>query len=167
MSSLYLRKYISVDAQEQEGHIQGYASTYDVDHEKDRFIPGAFTQSLFNWQKKGRWPHLYWEHDQEEILGFFKDVKEDTKGLFVQGKLFLDIPSGQKAQKAISKGKIGLSIGFYLIKSSYDAQGIRCLHDVDLREISLVSRPCNPHAKLDHQKSIYQELEALKQALQV
>lgn len=167
MSHLYLRKSMPIHLEWKDGKIKGYASTYDVDHANDRIMPGAFKKSLSQWEQKARWPLLYLEHDPEDPIGFFHEVTEDTKGLFVLGKLLLELESAKKAQKAIMRGKTGLSIGFYVFKS-HKQRGIRYISELGLKEISLVSDPCNPQAQIepvDSMKDLARAFRDLKQTL--
>lgn len=152
----------------EEGVFWGYASTHDVDRSGDQILPGAFTKTLANWkQQRGRFPHLYWEHDLEEVIGLCQELKEDKNGLYIKGKLLVEIPQARYVYHLLQEGLDGLSIGFFTVRSEYTA-GIRKISEVDLREVSLVSNPCNQEALIYEYKTTHEmtlALHRLKQAL--
>ncbi|ETZ06876.1 putative prohead protease [Holospora obtusa F1] len=136
-----------------QGIFSGYASTYIKDNAGDKIMPGAFQKTLWNWKtKKHRFPHIYWEHDIEEPIGICLKLKEDEKGLFLEGKFLQDFPKAKEAMKSIQQGKRGLSIGFFVQKCLFD-QGTRCITELLLKEISLVQFPCNENARIEEIKS--------------
>jgi HK97 family phage prohead protease len=136
-----------------KGTFSGYASTYSLDQNDDQIMPGAFSRSLAQWrQTRKRFPHLYWEHDFEEVIGVCQSLKEDAKGLKIRGKLLMDIPLAEKAYTHLQKGLNGLSIGFYPTRT-LTTQGVRYIHELVLKEISLVENPCNPEARIHEHKS--------------
>lgn len=144
----YGNAFVSVKSLHKSGTFWGYASTPSLDFSKDRVLQGAFQKSLDKWKHRGRWPHLYFEHDIEEFVGTCVDVQEDDHGLYIEGKLFLELSKAQDVYKNLCEGNEGLSIGF-LIKKTYIAQGIRHIVEGDLKEISFVNHPCNPHARVE------------------
>ncbi len=158
---------------EDQGHFSGYASTHTVDQVRDRVLPGAFSKTLSQWKsKKGRFPHIYWEHDADEIIGVCKHMKEDDHGLYVQGKLLMDLPKAQQAYSSLQRGINGLSIGFFALKS-FSQGGIRHIKEADLKEVSFVQNPCNDQARVHEYKSehscnnddLMAHIERLKQTL--
>lgn len=140
---------------QEEGFFRGYASTYRVDRVQDQIMPGAFTRTLYTWQTEhNRYPHLYWEHDAWEFIGTCQTLKEDEDGLFIEGKLSMDLPKAQAAYRLMKEGKQGLSIGFYILKST-QTNGIRQIHDLQLQEVSVSEHPCNPDAQIHEVKSTH------------
>ena len=138
---------------EGQGEFSGYASTHQVDHADDRILAGAFSKTLARWtSKKGRFPHIYWEHDKEEIIAVCKHLQEDEHGLYVQGKLLMDLPKAQQAYTSLQRGINGLSIGFFVMKA-FSNNGIRTIQEAELKEISFVQRPCNDSARIHEYKS--------------
>ncbi|WP_165780837.1 HK97 family phage prohead protease [Holospora curviuscula] len=137
-----------------QGIFSGYASTYTPDAVGDQMVPGAFQKTLWAWKKKKkRFPHVYWEHDIEEPIGVCLQLKEDEKGLFIQGKLLQDFPKTKEALQSIQWGRRGLSIGFFVQGCHFNG-GTRCITEVLLKEISLVKFPCNSDAVVEEIKSI-------------
>lgn len=145
-----------------KGTFSGYASTYSLDRHNDQIMPGAFSRSLEQWKKnRKRFPHLYWEHDCEEVIGICQSLKEDEKGLKIKGKLLMDIPLAQKAYSYLDKGRNGLSIGFYPTRT-ITHKGVRHIHELVLKEISIVETPCNPEARIHEHKSEQEYIQALR-----
>jgi HK97 family phage prohead protease len=151
---------------EQEGLFRGYASTYDIDQSKDQILPGAFSRTLKQWKnKKGRYPHLYWEHDFEEIIGLCHELKEDSCGLYIEGKLLLEIPKAQEVYAHLQKGYDGLSIGFFPVHCNTKGN-IRQIAELDLKEISFVHNPCNTQATIhEYKNNILHLLKNLKKKI--
>lgn len=137
----------------EQGLFWGYASTHTIDHVQDQILPGAFTQTLHHWKShKGRFPHIYWEHDPEEVIGWCKELREDGVGLHIEGKLLMDLPKAQEAYALLPTGRNGLSIGFYALDVE-KKQDIRQIRKVALHEVSLVQKPCNVQARIHGYKS--------------
>ncbi|MGL5784822.1 MAG: HK97 family phage prohead protease [Alphaproteobacteria bacterium] len=136
---------------ESKGAFSGYASVFHVtDFCRDQILPGAFQFSLKTWKTKGKWPFLLWQHRMENPIGFWTHIQEDDRGLFVNGQLLLEIQQAQEAY-ALMKANVleGLSIGFKpIVAKKDDHQRVRKLFQVDLVEISLVTFPANPEARL-------------------
>lgn len=133
----------------ENGCFSGYASVFNVeDHQHDVVLPGAFAQSLQNIREKKRHIKLLWQHHPEQPIGVFTQIKEDKKGLYVEGKLLLDIEKGREVYSLLKSGAVdSMSIGYHPITYYYDeAKQIRYLQQVDLWEISLVTFPANDQA---------------------
>jgi len=141
-----------------EGVFEGYASTYDnKDSHQDVMRPGAFRRTLSQFRSQKKWPHLLWQHKQDEPLGMFEDIIENPKGLYVVGRLLLELQRAREAYALMKQGIIsGLSIGFYPVLSRYQAaQKARHIFQVNLVEISLVTIPANAKARVHHVKSCH------------
>ena len=142
-----------------EGLFSAYASIFDnVDYENDTVIKGAFTKSIAE-----KTPVMLWNHNTAEPIGIWTTVKEDDKGLYVEGKLLInEIARAKEVYSLLKEGAVsGLSIGYSVNDYTYDDKGIRQLKDVTLHEISLVSIPCNDEARVISVKSI-DDLTTLK-----
>lgn len=150
-----------------KGTFWGYASTYTLDQGNDQILPGAFSATLAQWkQEKNRYPHLYWDHDFEEVIGICQEMREDEHGLYVKGKLLLDIPKAVEAYLYLEQGINGLSIGFYPVRF-ITKNGIRYIAELTLKEVSFVDAPCNPEAEIYEYKKddLRQALARLKKTL--
>lgn len=138
----------------EEGEFEGYASTFgDIDNGGDVVMKGAFTESL-----KKRQPKMLLQHDSGQIIGEWKDLREDDKGLFARGKILkgIGIPEADKAYSLV-KAKLldAMSIGFRTVKASPRGKTsvIREIHEAELWEISLVTFPMNPKAVVTSAKN--------------
>lgn len=148
-------------ADHRPGVFWGYASTYTLDKVRDIMMPGAFAASLDHWQKvQGHWPNVYLEHDLYAMIGVCDDLREDAKGLYVQGRLLPEIPAARKAYALLKKGMRGLSIGFQVVHAEHH-KGQRLIHQVALKEISLVHNPCNPLAHVHEYKNTFSRIHPL------
>jgi uncharacterized protein len=125
--------------------IEGYASLFGVeDLAGDVVRAGAFAASL----RRGAPIPMLLQHRGGRIAGRWTQAREDGRGLFVRGLVDPDAAAGATALKLIDDQALtGLSIGF--IASDWAARPGRGreLRIVELREISLVSRPMLPQAR--------------------
>ena len=133
----------------QTGLIEGYASLFQVaDLGHDMVMPGAFTDTL---RRKGaQGIRMLWQHDPAEVIGTWLDLRETALGLQVRGVLNTQVQRGREALALLQGGAIsGLSIGFET-KGSQQPRGtaLRRLTRIDLWEISLVSFPMLPQARV-------------------
>ncbi|MEM9343443.1 MAG: HK97 family phage prohead protease [Pseudomonadota bacterium] len=134
-----------------EGHvIEGYASVFgQTDRGGDIVQQGAYARSLKSLQADGRRVKMLWQHDPAEPIGVWDDVREDAKGLYVKGRLLAETARGREASVLIEAGAIdGLSIGYRTVKSQKDDKGRRVLADLELWEVSLVTFPMLPEARV-------------------
>ncbi len=141
-------------AAEADGVFSGYASLFDkVDLARDRVIRGAFRQTLARRGAGG--VRMLWQHDPAEPIGVWTLIEEDHKGLFVRGRLLTDVARGREALALMRQGALdGLSIGFRTSKARKDPRsGVRELTEIDLWEISLVTFPMLPEARVARVKS--------------
>lgn len=131
-----------------DGSFEGYASLFGVpDSINDVVVKGAFAGSL-----DARPPmqiRMLREHDPRVIVGVWRDITEDDKGLRVKGQLLLDVPAAQETHTLMKAGVLdGLSIGFNTIKAQNNETGQRELQEVDLWEISVVTFPMQDIARV-------------------
>jgi hypothetical protein len=132
-----------------DGTFSGYASLFGTpDLTNDVVAPGAFARSL---EKRGtRGIKLLFQHDAAEPIGLWLDIREDRRGLFVHGHLVHEIARAREVHALMRAGALdGLSIGFRTVKSRRDAHsGLRRLLEIDLWEISIVTFPMHPGARI-------------------
>lgn len=139
------------------GQFEGYGSTFgNVDLGGDVVMKGAFKDSLAEYRKSGEWPQMFWMHRPDQIPGKWLDMHEDAKGLKAKGELLpttvgkdVDILMKARAVRALS---IGFSID---AQEDYEFRdGVRLIHRANLWEVSPVSMPMNPKAKISSVKSV-------------
>jgi len=142
---------------------EGYASTFNnIDHGDDVVIRGAFSNSL---AKNSQVPIL-WQHQMSEVIGVSVQLYEDDKGLFIKGNLPKDdtLVSG----RIIPQMKVGsikeMSIGFFTKNYDMAKDGIRLLKEIDLFEVSLVTKAMNSRALVTGFKS-FETLRDIEQTL--
>jgi hypothetical protein len=137
---------------DQDGTFEGYASVFGVvDQGMDVVARGAFMKTLGKRRVK-----MLWQHDMAQPIGVWDDIQEDERGLFVRGRLLKEVDKGREAMALLRAGAIdSMSIGYRTIEAMPEAEGrVRKLTEVDLYEISLVTFPMLPDAKVTAVKSI-------------
>lgn len=135
----------------QEGHvIAGYASLFGaVDQGNDIVAPGAYGASLKALAGKGARVKMLWQHDPTQPIGVWDEVREDAKGLWVKGRVLDSVEKGREAIALIEAGAIdGLSIGYRTRKATKNTKGQRLLNELELWEVSLVTFPMLPSARI-------------------
>ena len=140
---------------DQDGVFEGYASVFGVvDQGMDVVERGAFRKSLGSRKVK-----MLWQHDMSQPIGVWDDIYEDERGLFVRGRLLKEVEKGREAMALLRAGAIdSMSIGYRTMEAIPEGDGrVRKLMEVDLFEISLVTFPMLPDAKVTNVKSITTE----------
>ena len=153
-SRLTERKAIAVEVKaDKQGVIEGYASRFgEVDQGGDVVVKGAYAGSL----ESGRKPKMLWQHDPSQPIGVWDEVKEDETGLHVRGRIYPDAKTanGVSILKMVEDATIdGMSIGYRTIDSERGPDGSRMLKELDLWEISMVTFPMLPSARVDAVKA--------------
>jgi HK97 family phage prohead protease len=116
----------------------GYAAIFGrVDRGGDVIRAGAFARSL----KRGTVP-LLWQHDAARPIGRIEYLREDRRGLRVIGRLVDRRAAALLKERAVS----GLSFGYRVREAEGEAP--RELIDLDLVEVSLVTLPMQPRARV-------------------
>lgn len=124
--------------------IEGYAALFGVaDQMRDVVRAGAFGTSL---TRRATLPMLV-EHEARLIAGEWTEVREDARGLYLRGEIRDDQPGAARAKRMIARGIDGLSIGFIPIVQHRSSSG-RVLSEIDLLEVSIVTHPMQPLARL-------------------
>lgn len=136
---------------------EGYGSTFgNIDYGDDKVVQGAFIETvadLMSSQKEGKLPAL-WQHDTEEPIGSYTELREDSFGLFVRGRLPKadTFVSGRVIPQMKAGSIAAMSIGYSTLDYVIEG-GIRILKKLRLWEISLVTMPMNPKAIITGLKS--------------
>ncbi len=119
---------------------EGYASLFGVvDGAGDVVARGAFAASL-----RRRPPsevRMLYQHFAHEPIGVWREIREDARGLYVRGRLSLDVVRAREVRALMADGAIdGLSIGFRTVRAAR-AGALRRLVEIELWEISVVTFP--------------------------
>lgn len=134
---------------EPDGSFEGYAALFGrVDLGRDLILPGAFARSLDERGASG--VRMLFQHDPNEPIGTWQALREDATGLFVRGRLTLDVARAREVLALMRAGAIdGLSIGFRTVEGRTDPRSkVRRLVRIDLWEISIVTFPMQPDARI-------------------
>src|SRR5690606_1871542 len=115
--------------------------------------PGAFARSLR--QRGAAGVRMLYQHDPAEPIGTWLELREDARGLFVRGQLTPGVGRSREVRELMRCGALdGLSIGFRTVKARKDAgSGLRRIVEADLWEISVVTFPMLPGARVDRVKA--------------
>ena len=127
----------------------GYASLFGrVDLGKDLVEKGAFAASLKARGAAGI--RMLFQHDPAEPIGVWSEIREDARGLFVRGRLTKDVARAREVLSLMRGGALdGLSIGFRAVRAKSDPRsGVRRILEADLWEISVVTFPMLPSARV-------------------
>ena len=133
-----------------EGTIEGYASIFGArDQGGDTVAPGAYARSLAALKAKGARVKMLWQHDPAQPIGVWDEVREDARGLWVKGRILRDVERGREAAALVAAGAIdGLSIGYRTVRATKTQGGHRLLGELELWEVSLVTFPMLPEARV-------------------
>lgn len=140
------------------GGFEGYASVFGVqDSDGDVIVKGAFRKSIDQMQKTGRMPKMLWQHNPTMIVGKFTEMTEDDHGLFVKGRLIMEVEKGREAYALMKEGVLdAMSVGFNIgsaMPGDSKARGV-VIDEADLWEISLVTWGANPEALISNVKHV-------------
>ena len=146
---------LSVKSLDEDGTFTGYASVFGtIDLHQEVVAAGAFSQSLQKWERRRQMPKMLWQHDPKIPIGVWQEITEDDYGLFVKGKLLLDVRQGREAYALLKSGIVdGLSIGYEVVKAQRQPKQ-RVLETIELHEVSLVTFAANPAAKITAYKTL-------------
>lgn len=128
--------------------IAGYASLFGLpDLAGDVVERGAFAASLT--AIPAAEISMLFQHDPDRAIGRWIEAREDDDGLWMQGIVDLGQPAARAVLGLIQNGTAeGLSIGFRALDAVPRPQGGRILKTIDLREVSIVTFPMLPRARL-------------------
>jgi HK97 family phage prohead protease len=143
----------------------GYGAVFgNVDSYGDVIAKGAFRETLSGAKRSGAWPAMLSQHggflgSDMTPVGVWTEMREDDTGLYVEGKL-ADTPRGQEFYKLLKMTPRpainGLSIGYvakeWTMRTKPTSRAARS-RAVDLMEVSLVTMPANPKARVSSVKA--------------
>lgn len=144
---------------------KGYASTFgNIDRDDEVMTSGCFRKFLSE-----HTPSMLWQHKMSEPLGVYTVVREDEKGLYVEGQMPLDddFVRGRVMPQMKAGSVRAMSIGFTVDEYTYNKeQDLVYFNEVKLWEISLVTIPANAQAVVTSVKSL-EEVASIKELNQL
>ena len=154
--SAFEAKFTAIDLKstDETGEFEGYASLFNrEDLGQDIVLPGAFKQTLATRGASG--VRMLFQHDAAEPIGVWEELREDARGLYAKGRLLSNVSRSREVLALMRAGAIdGLSIGYRTSQTRRDAKtGIRRISEIDLWEISIVTFPMLPEARISAVKS--------------
>ena len=126
--------------------IEGYASVFGVlDSYEDIVEKGAFTNTIQG--KNFKRIAFCYQHEFSTVIGKIIELKEDEVGLWFKAKIS-NTNLGRDLVELISDGAISeISIGYRTKVSEMNTDtNVRMIKEVELYEISLVTRAANSEA---------------------
>jgi len=155
----------------------GYGAYFgNVDSYGDVIVPGAFAKTLAEARKSGRWPAMLAQHggltaDDMTPVGVWTEMKEDARGLYVEGKL----AETQRGHDLYALMKMqprpaidGMSIGYRPVEFTLRAkpeEPRRTLKSVQLFEVSVVTFPANDLSRVQQVKADEMTIRDFERAL--
>ena len=144
---------------DEAGSIEGYASVYyGNDSYNDTIVKGAFDDCVRSEEK----PKMFFNHDRCSVpIGKWEEVTADDRGLYVKGKLNLEVSQAKDVYSAVKAGDIdGFSVcmmidpAHYTLKDANDQWAGGFIEHVEaLPEISVVTFPADKSARIAKVKS--------------
>ena len=151
-----LAPVLRIKAIGEDGAIEGYGAVFgNRDRAGDIIQPGAFAKSLEEFRASGRRIPMLWQHDTHAVIGSWSEFSEDATGLFLKGRLNLDVPRAKEARALLQAEDIdGLSIGYISEEDRYDKErNALLLIKVRVFEVSVVTIAANDLARTTAVKS--------------
>ena len=145
---------------EPEGTFEAIVAVFNnIDRYGDKIIPGAFADSLAEWQAKGRPIPVIFSHEWNNLdahIGEVLEAKEVERGLFVKAKLELDEPFAARVWKKMKSGTLAeFSFAYDIVDAAWvsEKQDGRSIEFYELRKLELMEvGPClvgvNPETEL-------------------
>ncbi len=89
---------------------------------------------------------MLYQHFAHSPIGVWEEIAEDSRGLYVRGRLVSDVERARDVRALLAEGALnGLSIGFRTVRARRGAAALagagRLLLEVELWEISVVTFP--------------------------
>ena len=141
---------------EPEGTFEAIVAVFNnVDRVGDKILPGAFKDSLAEWEKKGRPIPVIFSHQWENLdahIGQVLESKEVEQGLYVKAKLDMDEDFASRVWKKMQKGTLAEFSFAYDVQDSTlvkeNGEYINELRRLDLLEVGPCLVGMNPETQL-------------------
>jgi hypothetical protein len=142
----------------------------NVDRIGDKILPGAFKDTLANWETKGRPIPVIFSHQWENLdahIGHVLEAKETDEGLYVKGQLDMDEDFAARVWKKMKAGTLAeFSFAYDEVDAGpakVDGEHIHELRKLDLMEVGPCLVGMNPETQLLGVKNLTdQEIANLK-----
>lgn len=159
MRMKYLVRPLEIKAVDDEGHIEGYGSVFNViDSYRDIVLPGAFEETIAKHKKDGTKPAMLWQHRTDLPVGVWNEFEEDDHGLALAGDFVLEVQQAKEAHALTKAGAVtGMSIGFTVPKGGEEyneEHRVWNISKIDLWEVSIVTFPANKEAQISEVKHL-------------
>ena len=151
MDRLFVETKVMAD---DSGAISGVAWKFDTpDRIGDVIEKGAFAKAALPI------PMLF-GHDMADPIGTWEVATEKADGLHISGKMLIaDVARAREVHALVKAGAVrGISVGFLTKKAVARSGGGRTIKSLELFEVSLVTVPMHPGAKVTSAKSATQAL---------
>ena len=151
-----------------DGSFEGYASVFNnKDLGNDVIKQGSFSNTIKS--KKPKQIKLLYQHKTDEPIGVIDSLAEDTRGLKIKGRLAMGTQKGREVFELMKMGALdSMSIGYRLSQDDYkysDKLKKRTISNLDLMEVSMVTFPMNPKAKVTKVKLASMDVRELEKYL--
>ncbi|WP_335919469.1 HK97 family phage prohead protease [Shewanella algae] len=156
-----------IESNSDEGYLEGYLATWDMDRSFDVIRKGAFKNTINDFKnvKKRHFP-LCIEHDSEKVAGHWdvNTLVEDEKGLYGRAYFNMETERGREWYSHVKRmGGYGLSIGYVTVNANWKTDVIRELIELEIFETSLVAIAMNSKAEVTEVKTIRDLEKGLKE----
>ncbi|WNM72792.1 capsid maturation protease [Arthrobacter phage RedFox] len=140
----------------EEGQFEAYASVFgNVDSYGDVVQPGAFAETLKEWEESGNLLPVLFGHnmsDPEYNIGHVLDAVEDEKGLRVRAQLDLETPKGLATYRLLKGRRISqMSFAYDVLDGTWgekDGLEVYELRKLKLYEVSVVPIGANQETEV-------------------
>lgn len=151
-------KAVGTDDGLDEGVFEAIVSVFgNVDSYGDRVMPGAFTNSLAEWEASGNPIPVYWSHrmdDPDFNIGHVLEAKETPEGLWVRAQIDLEGGKGPQVYRLL-KGRRVVQFSFAydivaykVVKDATDAESVWELDELKLYEVGPTPIGANQETEL-------------------
>ena len=143
-------------ADSKPGTIVAYASVFNnVDSYGDVILPGAFVDTLAEWEKSGRQIPLLYGHNTADpflAIGGVTEAHEDHHGLKITAELDLDNPTAAQVYRLVKARRLAeMSFAFNYIDTAVgvrDGQEVMEVKALELFEVSIVPIGANRQSQI-------------------
>jgi HK97 family phage prohead protease len=130
--------------------IKGIASSFgNTDRTGDVIEPGAFKKTIKKMNSGERQVAFLNQHRMDQPIGVVDSIKEVGDDVEFEGRLARENSIVKDMLPLLKMGALhSVSIGFNIVESDMDEDGLRTIKEIDLWELSIVTIPANGKAKI-------------------